>query len=65
MDPPDEHDLLMTGMIAAARSRGLTWAQIGSVFNKGDRNPKLAKKQAKAIRRRALRAAATKEGAGE
>jgi hypothetical protein len=51
--------ILTAGMIAEARSAGLTWAQIGSVLSGGtERNPKLAKKRAKAIAREANRKAA-------
>ena len=50
--------ILRAARIAEARAAGLTWAQIGSVLSGGtDRNPKLAKKRAKAIRREASRQA--------
>jgi hypothetical protein len=53
-----DQPLLTAAMIARARAAGLTWAQIGSVLNNGNRNPKLAKKRAKGIAREANREAA-------
>ena len=54
-----DSQILTAGMIAQARDAGLTWAQIGSVLSGGtERNPKLAKKRAKAIAREANRRAA-------
>jgi hypothetical protein len=54
---PDK-GIATAAMIAQARAAGLTWAQIGSVINDGNRNPKLAKKRARAIARAANRDAA-------
>jgi hypothetical protein len=56
--PLADRDVLTAAMIATARARGLTWGQIGSVLLGGDRNPKLAKKHAKALARKANRKAA-------
>ena len=49
-------DLLTVAAINQARQAGATWAQIGSVLSNGaSRDPKLAKKRAKAMARQAQR----------
>jgi hypothetical protein len=49
-------DLLTVAAIDHARKAGATWAQIGSVLSGGEsRDPKLAKKRAKAMARQAQR----------
>jgi hypothetical protein len=49
-----DHDVLMVGMIAQAKERGVTWAQIGSVLV-GRADGKLAKKAARTLARDANR----------
>ena len=49
-----DHDVLMVGMVAQAKARGVTWAQIGSVLV-GRPDGKLAKKAARALARDANR----------
>ncbi len=58
MNSPPGPDLLRVAMIAQARSRGLTWAQIGSVLSGGvSADPRLAKRDAKRLARKASRQA--------
>lgn len=47
-DPSRDPDVAMCALIDTARASGLTWAQIGSVTI-GRRDPKAAKKHAKAL----------------
>jgi hypothetical protein len=57
MSQPAEHDVRLVAMIAEARKRGLTWAQIGSATI-GRPDPKAAKNHARKLARRANKAAA-------
>ena len=56
-DLSQDHDALAVAMIIAAKARGATWAQIGSVLI-GRPDPRLAKKHARMLARAANRKAA-------